>query len=132
MPTDDYEVYQVDNLIAAADDLRSQGYKSMPSFGANADAVKTWTETTMPNHVGNLQRLLGDNDYFVGNKLSIADITVYDVLVSQVSRMLPGAVDAFPKLVAFVKRVEENEKIAAYKKTEQYTNLLQHSPIHKE
>ena len=115
MPADDFEAYQVDNLISACDDLRSQGYSSMPMFGASAEAIKKYTDTTMPTHVGNLQRLLGDNDWYVGNKFSVADITVYDVLTSQVTTFLPGSLDAFPKLSAFVKRVEETEKIAAYR-----------------
>merc|ERR1712083_34020 len=121
MPTGDDELYQVDNLISAAADLRDASFKAVGMFGATPEAQKNFVEVAAPKHIGNFQRLLGDNEYFVGGKLSVADITVYDVLTTKCRAMVPGCLDAYPKLDAFVKRIDALPKIEEYRKSEKFT-----------
>ena len=118
MPTGDDELYQVDNLIAAAADLRAASYKAMAAFGASPAAQDDFVKNVMPKHVGNLERLFGDNEYFVGGKLSVADVAVYDVLATSCVALVPGCLTAFPKLDSFHKRIEALPKMAEYKKSE--------------
>ena len=130
-PKDDEESYECDNITAAAGDLRAQAYKSLPMFGASEEAVKNYVEKAIPLHAGNLQRILGDNEYFVGGKLSYADIVVYDVLTNNCNNMVPGSLDAFPKLDAFRKRIDALPKIAEYIKSEKFTKLMAFPDITK-
>ena len=74
-------------------------------------------------HLKNFERLLGDNDWFVGKKTSVADMAVYDVLSSQCLNLIPGCLDAFPKLKAFVERVDALPSIAAYKASDAFKKL---------
>merc|ERR1712228_430586 len=128
MPTDDEEVYQVDNMIAHVADSAQAAFKAIPMFGAKQDAVDNFIEKDLPKHVGNIDRILGDKEYFVGGKLSVADIVVYDHLTEMIDALVPGSLATWPKLEAFVKRVGENEKIAAYKASEGYTKLGRFPP----
>ena len=34
----------------------------------------------IPAHAGNLERLLGDSEFFVGDCCTVADLTVFDIL----------------------------------------------------
>ena len=74
----DHHLYHMDKIISDADDLRSAAYKVI--FGGNNDTKVAYRDEVLPNHLGNLQRQLGDNEYFAGDKLTIADITAFDVI----------------------------------------------------
>ena len=129
MPTDADEVYQVDKLIADVADLRAASYKAMSMMGATPEAQAKFVKEVMPKHVGNIERQLGDNEYFVGGKLSVADTAIYDVLTTKCRNMVPDYLSAYPKLDAFVKRIEGLEKIAEYRKSEAFTKLMAFSAI---
>jgi glutathione S-transferase len=58
----------------------------------------------LDNHLGFLERELGDKPWFLGDELSAADIQLS--FVSQAAKLLYG-LDKFPKLKAFVARVSE-------------------------
>ena len=118
MPTDDAEVYLVDKLIADVADLRAASYKACAMMGASQEAMASYVKEVMPKHVGNIERQLGDNEYFVGAKLSVADTAVYDVLTTMCRNLVPDCLAAFPKLDAFVTRIEGLEKVAEYRKSE--------------
>ena len=131
MPTADEEVYLVDKLISDVADLRAASYKAIGMFGATPEAQANFVDKVLPQHVGNIERQLGDNEYFVGGKLSVADTAVYDVLVTKCRALYPDCLTAFPKLDAFVKRIEGLEKIAEYRKSEKFTKLMGFPPNEK-
>lgn len=115
--------YVIDNIIAHVEDLRSASYKPMALFGGGEKEKETYL-TSMPTHVGNLERLLGDRKYFVGGKLSAADIAVFDVLDTYVELMVPGTLAKYPKLEEFVGRIKKIEAIAKYQESEQQKKLF--------
>ena len=124
LPTDEQELYQCDKLIADADDLRTQGYKAMPMFGAAPEVTAAYISKVLPQHSGNFERMLGDNDWFVGSKPSVADMTIYDVYEVQGLAFVPECLANFPKMAAFIKRCNELPKISAYKSGDVYAGLM--------
>merc|ERR1711998_215720 len=83
MPADEELQYQVDNLLAAADDYRSCAYK--PIFAAmggkpSPELNSELKDKIIPVHFKNFERLLGDNDFFVGNAISVVDLGIFDIL----------------------------------------------------
>ena len=50
--------------------------------------------------------------------VAVAAVVAVAVVVLMVEAMVPGSLAPWPKLQALVKRVGENEKIAAYKASE--------------
>ncbi len=100
-------------------DLMAAGLKV--HYTANPDekaaALKTFVEETVPRHFAQLSAQLGDRDYFVGDKLSLADILFLRLLDPQDSASLVGNVDIvsnFPKLAALAARVRALPGIAAH------------------
>lgn len=126
--TDDYDLYLVDKLLDDTEDLRSAAYRSFVLFGASPDNVDSFVNEVLPLHLGNFDRMLGDGEYFIGSSLSVADICVYDVLTNYGSDVVPGVLDGFPRLKAFVSRVEGTPKIAAYIASAQYASIDKFSP----
>jgi glutathione S-transferase len=98
-------------------------------FGATAEAQKDFHDNQLPKHLGNIERQLGDNDYFVGNKMSVADITVYDFCRSYAINMVPDALEKFPKLSAWFVRMQANDDIAAHESSERFKGYMKFSPI---
>jgi len=75
-----------------------------PEAGAEENAKKIWAEQAEPL-LGYLEKQLGDNDFFVGNRLSIADITVASILVNPRHAGFAPERKRFPKLRAFLDRM---------------------------
>lgn len=127
MPADDEHQYQVDNILAAVDDYRTEGYKPIfPVMGGAPDPEKNahLKENVIPKHFKNFERLLGDAEYFVDNKVSLADCGVFDILNNFSFNLFPSVESDYPKLVAFRDRMAARPKMAAYIASEQYTKLM--------
>ena len=129
MPTGDDDLYLTDKLIADAADLASAAMKGVKMMGATPEKEKNFIDVDLPKHVGNIERQLGDKEWFVGGKLSVADIAVYDALTSKCRALVPNSLEAFPKLDALVKRVEALPAIAKYRSEERFTKLMQFPAI---
>jgi len=115
-------VYEMDNIIAGVEDLRPIGYKAVKMLGGTMEKEEFLQESE--KHLKNLERILGERSNFVDNKLTAADISVYDVLDTMVERFVPGHLAAnFPKLSAFRERMGQVKEIAAYHETEQHKKL---------
>lgn len=123
-PSDDdyYNSYIVDNLLAAAEDLRTENYKPMKMFGGT-DAIKqNYIETVLPKHLANVARLLGEQEWLAGT-FSVADLSWYDVL-DVCERQVPGVLSKYPNLSAFHARVEARPNIAAWHATDKFKAAL--------
>jgi glutathione S-transferase len=75
-----------------------------PEPAAEENAKKVWNEQAAPL-LGYLEKQLGDNDWFVGNRLSIADITVGSILVNSRHAGFAPERKRFPKLRGFLDRI---------------------------
>mmetsp|Transcript_117549 Transcript_117549/g.207836 ORF Transcript_117549/g.207836 Transcript_117549/m.207836 type:complete len:217 (+) Transcript_117549:2-652(+) len=114
--------YEVDNIIAHVEDLRPIGYKTIKMLGGTME--KDFLLEKSQKHLENLERLLGEKKNFVENRLTAADISVYDLLDTMIETQVPGHLSAnFPKLAAFRERMGQLEDIAAYHETEQFKKL---------
>mmetsp|Transcript_18178 Transcript_18178/g.37817 ORF Transcript_18178/g.37817 Transcript_18178/m.37817 type:complete len:242 (-) Transcript_18178:395-1120(-) len=128
---DDQALYLQDKLIADAEDLRSASYKAFAIFGASREATDKFVKNEFPRHVDNLERQLValGGDYFGGSStLSIADVTLYDAIVFFGTRLIDGVEGlenpCGPALKAWIERVESNENIANYLKSDQFKALV--------
>jgi len=75
-----------------------------PEPGAEENARKVWDEQAAPL-LAYLEKQLGDDDFFIGNKLSIADISVASILVNARHAGFAPERKRFPKLRAFLERM---------------------------
>jgi glutathione S-transferase len=75
-----------------------------PSAEVEALAAKTFEEDAAPMFAY-LEEQLGDRDYFVGNQITIADISVATALVNPRHAGFAPARKKFPKLRAFLDRM---------------------------
>mmetsp|Transcript_23996 Transcript_23996/g.48561 ORF Transcript_23996/g.48561 Transcript_23996/m.48561 type:complete len:220 (-) Transcript_23996:196-855(-) len=130
MPTNDEELYTVDKLIADADDLRAAAYKTFVVWGAPQEEADKFISTVLPTHLENFERQLkgSSGDYFVGDKLTVADLTVYDAVVNFGANRVPGALDDFKALKAWTERVEHNSVIKVYLASKEYSKLYKFGP----
>merc|ERR1712194_811824 len=99
-----------------------------PIFGAlmgapDAEKIAQLKDEILPTHFKNLERLLGDDDYFVANTLSVADLGAFDIFTNFSFNLFPSIKAEFPKLMAFADRVAARPKLAAYIESEKYTTL---------
>jgi glutathione S-transferase len=75
-----------------------------PEAAAEENAKKVWEEQAGPLFAY-LEKQLGDNDFFVGNRLTIADIGVASILVNPRHAGFVPERKRFPKLRAFLDRM---------------------------
>lgn len=130
MPKDDEALYLMDKLLADAEDVRSESYKCFVPWGASQEVVDAFIHNVLPLHLGNLERQLkiSKGDYFVGDSLTIADISCYDAVVNYGSSRVPGVLDGFPVLKAWVEKVEEIEGVKKYLTSESFAGLMKFGP----
>jgi len=131
MPSDEEELYLTDKLIAEAEDFRTESYKSFVIWGATKEAADNFINEVVPLHFENMERQLKEagTDFFVGDKLTVADISLYDAVVNFGSDRVPGdALEKFGALKEWTKRVENNAGIAKYLASDEFAGLMKFGP----
>jgi glutathione S-transferase len=129
LPNTEDGLYLTDKLIADAEDLRSESYGAFRAWGASQEKYEKFINETIPLHFGNLERQLIENggDFFViKDRLTIADVALYDAVVNFSSNRVDPSKDCFesaPQLRAWVKRVESSPGIASYLASDQFANV---------
>ncbi len=102
-----FEEFADTGLLAGAIPFFSQRVIGPLIFKRPADEslVEKAANETLPPLFDYLEQELGDNDYLVGNRFSIADLSVGSILVNY--RHGEGEIDPkrWPRLVAYVERV---------------------------
>ncbi len=130
MPTDEAELYMTDKLLADAEDLRGEAYKSFVPWGASKEAAEAFINKILPLHLVNFERQLKEStgDYFIGDSLTIADIACYDAVTNFGSNRVVNALDEFETLKAWVDKVESNEGIKRYLASGSFDRLGKFGP----
>lgn len=119
-------MYTMDKLIADAEDFRLEAYKSFVLWGASDRDVYYFINKVAPLHFENMERQLKEagTDFYLGDKLTVADVAIYDAVVNFGTSRIPGdSLKNFAVLKEWVKRVEANPGISSYLKSEQYKSL---------
>jgi len=111
---------QIDMILDGCEDLRLKYLNLIYVDQASvASKAKFFTDVAQP-WLGHVQLILlkngGGKGFFVGSKLSIADLAMYEEL-DKVSRLYPDVMSSYPLLKAFQSRIESNANIAAYLKS---------------
>jgi len=133
LPTsNDDDLYQVDKLLADAEDLRTAAYKTFAPWGAAQADIDAFLNGGLELHLGNLERQL-DADYFVGTALTVADTALYDAVLSYGLNRLNNTsrtamLEKLPKIAAWIPRVESDSGIASYLSSEQYNKIMKFGP----
>jgi len=130
---DDEESYMVDKILCDAEDLRTEAYKTFANWGANKHVIQKYIYKVFPQHLQNLERQLLLNEsspYFVGDELTVADISVYDVVVNFGTDRLGSReiLLQLPALKWLVDTVEAEEGIAKYMASEQFKKIPKFGP----
>ncbi len=122
-PEDIIEAGKVDQIIDTVTDINEL---LNPSMREN-DPIKKkemraeLTNKNLPNYFGYLENILHENNsnWFVGNKMTIADIAVWGLLGWIASGVLddisPGVINPFKRLKKLYNEVSQNSKVREWK-----------------
>ncbi|XP_078500907.1 glutathione S-transferase Mu 1-like isoform X2 [Lissotriton helveticus] len=111
------EIIRVDVLLSQVMDFR-MGLVTI-AYNPNFESLKGPYLEKLPEKLKQFSQFLGERKWFAGEKITIADFLMYDVLDQH--RMLePTCLDSFPNLKAFMQQFEAIEKIDAYMKTSRF------------
>lgn len=119
---DDEEKQLIDSIMDGTIDLK---YALYPKVLSNNDSLKkkfgedSATETTLPHYLYFFDKLKAKNegDYFVGDKVSIADICVFDI-VSAVNEFDAGCYDKYEHIKSFMDHFSKLPKYVEYAKSD--------------
>jgi glutathione S-transferase len=109
----------VDQLLGAYDDIRMETRKLVTTPAEGRAALrKELVESTLPRWLGFLDTLLrqnhGGTGFFVGEKVTIADLAIFVLLEGIRDNKFGAATDGYPALAAFEARIAARPRIAAY------------------
>lgn len=115
-PTDLQMSATADAIAWGAEDLRSQYFKL---FGDDADAKRAsfvdgeWQTRWLP-HLDGLLAANSSPGIFVGDRLTHADIAVWDVLDAILSNIEAASLDGVPHLQDFYAAIRNRPEVVAY------------------
>lgn len=114
----------VDSIVDSITDLREKFISLMftADESAKEKGLVKFNEETLVTSLGNLDKALGGKNYFVGDKLSLADLHFYGVFEAIVG-FNAGALKGHPKLKDLFDRVASNAKVAEYLKKRPATDF---------
>jgi glutathione S-transferase len=100
----------------AAEDFRSSHYRAL--YGDDASKAKAKAdllETNLHRKLGEFNRLLEQSGgpYFAGANVTFGDFDAYDA-ICQAEALVPGSLERYHALSAFVKAIESRPHIAEY------------------
>ncbi|XP_078500905.1 glutathione S-transferase Mu 1-like isoform X2 [Lissotriton helveticus] len=111
------EMIRVDILVSQVMDFRMD--IGTIAYNPNFESLKGPYLEKLPEKLKQFSKFLGVRKWFAGEKITIADFLMYDVLDQH--RMLePTCLDSFPNLKTFMKQFEALDKIDAYMKSSRF------------
>ena len=115
----------IDVLQDEAYDFRNQVIKTAYTLGDEyTDTYKDFVARTLPRYLDSFEEYLadcGDSRYFVGDRLSLVDFVLVELLW-QMTLMVPQSItdSKRPTLFAFIKHFESIPQIDAYRERDDY------------
>ncbi|BFZ08945.1 hypothetical protein BsWGS_11984 [Bradybaena similaris] len=112
------EQAHIDLLLDEITDLR-QGFSRL-CYGADFDdkKIENYVEETKPK-LAQLEKYLADKQYFIGDKVTVCDFNIYDIL-DAFKVLEPKLLADSPKLEEYHERFEELPAIKAYINSEKF------------
>lgn len=91
--------------------FRNRLLKPMLGQSCDEEAVQSALNAKLPTHFDYLERSLGDADYFVGDRLTQADLAIYSQLqnMEHGGELLDGS--RWPRLAAHYRRIKARESV---------------------
>jgi len=80
---------------------------------------ESWVKDIMPTGLAKLDALLGDKTFFAGDVFTVADCKAFEAL-DKTRIIYPPALASYPRLEAFLARVEQVPNLAAYFASDRY------------
>jgi len=119
MGKNNFETALVESVVDVVTDLREKAITLAftPDGPAKEAALKDFLEKTLPSILPNLEKFVAANPdrsgFFVGAKLSLADLHFYSIIEMLVPKM-PNVLQGHPPLKALFDKVAANPKVAEY------------------
>ncbi|KAG6613477.1 Glutathione S-transferase [Phytophthora cinnamomi] len=89
-------------------------YSHEKNEAKKAEKTTKFLQETLPNKFGTLTSMI-QGDYFMGSKVTFADIQLFDLFENPLGKFITGFSAApYSKLEAIVNRVRANPEIAVY------------------
>nr|APX42722.1 glutathione S-transferase [Corbicula fluminea] len=110
----------VDMLLEQAMDLRNGVVRLC--YNPDYENLKVDYFKNIGTQLAAFEKKLGDNKWFAGNEVTVADFPLYDLL-DQHTLMKADSLDAYPKLQAFLRRFREVPKVKDYLAKDSVKNL---------
>jgi glutathione S-transferase len=114
------EKARVDMILAETIDLNS-GFVRI-SYNPEFEKLKVPYLAALPDKLKQFEAVLGDNPWFIGKKVTVADFPLYELLTKLVI-LQPKCLENVPKLKAFIDRFEDLPEIKKYMESETYKKL---------
>jgi len=116
--SDSFEQALIDSVTDQVTDLREKAYQAFfTSKAKKKAAIADFTEKTIPTVLPNLEKFAASNTehqgYFVGNKISLADIHFFSVMEA-LNGLIPNVLSTYPTLQIINNNVAKHPGIAAY------------------
>lgn len=109
-PSDEFDEAEADMIVDSTHDLRAKliriRFESDPDKKENL--IKDFYDNELPARLGGYKAVLKDKDFLVGDKLTYADIALFELLNSFLADgepVVPKQLEKFPLLVEYYKRV---------------------------
>ncbi|KAK2175499.1 hypothetical protein NP493_728g01075 [Ridgeia piscesae] len=111
---------RVDMILAETADLNT-GFVRI-CYNPEFEKLKPPYVATLPDKLKQFEVVLGDNPWFLGEKVTVVEFHVYELLTKLVV-LEPKCLDNVPKLKAFVDRFENLPEIKKYMESDAYEKL---------
>jgi len=110
---------QCDQMLGAYDDVRTEFRKLYAVASEGRPALRSQlVNEILPRWFGCLDRIVRANrdgvGFVVGEAVSVADLALWYLIESAQDNGFGAAVEAYPTLVAFAKRIAARPRLAAY------------------
>ncbi|KAL3668104.1 hypothetical protein V7S43_006968 [Phytophthora oleae] len=85
-----------------------------PDEATKAEKTKTLLEESVPKTFKLLEGFVQKGPFFLGDKMTYADLQLFDLVKNALANFAGFSLDKYPKLTGLVAKVEANPNVAAY------------------
>jgi len=122
----DHEIAVVDAIAEGVNDL-AHHHRMADKFPIESERpaqIKKFEEETFPKWLGYFEKLLDGKSFFVGNRLTYADLKYFCLIqrISQVNAGVGTILEYFPFSVQLIARIASRPKIKAYLESNPYSD----------